>query len=500
METEVGARLSNPHFSYAPFLMLSLLFLWPLALNGHPFYVGDSASYLRGGAAGVDTVMLMLREWWQGTFISSGGPGTAADGGSSAVVTAAIGQAGGTRSLAYSLLTYLLRMPGQSLLALVVFQAGAVAFVVVLVQRLMAPHASGRGRLAMMACLALLTPVAWSATTAMPDILAGVALLGSVPLTLYLERLGVVERIALVLLLALAIAAHVSHLPLALATLATGAAARLLLRRPNRAAATRDALWILSAPLLALTASFALSYVGFGTASVAPKRYPILLARSVADGPGLRYLQAHCGTERYAICEIFGTNFPTHPGEFLWGPNGVRYRATPGQMERIRAEEWSIVRRAAVEYPMLQLDSSTRNFLRQFGSFGLGKVDFRAALVVGPTGRVDLVNVSDDRPQLRRWLSVVIYIVFGASLVILYRMRRRLTELERAALIVVVTGLVANAAVCGVLSGVADRYQARVAWVIPLLAIMLLLKNRNEPPASAGAGTAKGALSKLTEF
>lgn len=345
-----------------------------------------------------------------------------------------------------------------------------------------------------MACLALLTPVAWSATTAMPDILAGVALLGSIPLTLYLERLGVVERIVLVLLLALAITAHVSHLPLALATLATGAAMRFLLRRSNRAEKTHDALWILSAPLLALTATFALSYVGFGTASVAPKRYPILLARSVSDGPGLRYLQTHCGTEKYAICEVFGTDFPTHPGEFLWAPTGVRYRATPVQMERIRAEEWPIVRRAAAEYPMLQLASSMRNFLWQFGSFGLGKVDFRAALVVGPTGRVDLVNVAEDRPLLRRWLSVAIYVFFGASLAILYRMRHRLTELERRALLLVGVGLVSNAAICGVLSGVADRYQARVAWAVPLLAMLILLKNRNEGPARAG--TAKGATSK----
>lgn len=479
METGVVDTFRDSHFKWMLFALFTLLLLWPLSLNWHPFYVADSASYLRGGEAGVNTGLSMLREWWHGLLGLSVEPGATADGGLSAVVAAKVGQAGGTRSLIYSLLAYILRMPGQSLLALVVFQAAAVASLALLTRRLMAPQAARPGQLAMIAGLALLTPVGWSAATAMPDIFAGIVLLGSIALTLFLERLALLERIGLVLLLALGISAHVSHLPLAAATLATGAVLRFYLRKPLRVEAIRDALWIVSAPLLALAALFALSYVGFGTASVAPKRYPILLARSVSDGPGLRYLQAHCAIEKYAICEIFGTDFPTHPRKFLWERNGVRYRATPEQMERIRAEEWPIVRRAAAEYPMLQLRSSGSNFMRQLGSFGLGKVDFKAALVVGANGRVDLVDVTEDRPRLRAWLTGVIYAAFGASLAVIALLRRRLTKMERGALLIAAVGLASNAAICGILSGVADRYQARVAWVIPLLAIVILMRILN---------------------
>ncbi len=476
----VGQTRRKVYFGYALLLLLTLLLLWPLSLNWHPFYVADSASYLRGGGTGIETGMLMLREWWQDLSGSSGGSAAVANEGSSAAVAAAVGQAGGTRSLIYSLLAYLLRMPGQSLLTLVVFQAGVVAFLVLLTQRLMAPDATKPGQLGMIAATALLTSAGWSAATAMPDIFAGVVLLGSIPLTLYLERLGMAERTGLVLLIALAITAHASHLPLALATLLTGGAIRYHLRRPGRAEAVRDVFWILSAPILALAALFALSYVGFGTVSVAPKRYPILLARSISDGPGLRYLQEHCGAKKYAICEVFGTDFPTHPREFLWGRNGVRYRATSEQMERIRNEEWSIVRNAAAEYPMLQLGSSAKNVFRQFGSFGLGKVDFRAALVVGPSGRVDLVDVTEDRPRLRTWFSAIFYVVFAASLAILVLVSRQLANIERGAVLLVGVGLVSNAAICGVLSGVSDRYQARVAWAIPLLAMLILLRIRSE--------------------
>lgn len=492
MEAGKGNMLLAVSSRHAPFLLLAVMLLWPLSLNWHPFYVADSASYLRGGETGFGTGLLILGEWWHGLFASTTGSGAVPGGGSKAAVAAAVSQAGGTRSLTYSLITYVLRMPGHSLFTLVAFQAGAIAFLVLLAQRLMAPRALGRERLALILCLAVLTPAGWSAATAMPDIFAGAALLGSILLTLYLERLDRLERIALILLIALSITAHASHLPLALAALATGGLVRFFLRRPGRAEAFRDSLWILSAPLLALAAMFALSYAGFGTASVAPKRYPILLARSVADGPGRLYLQAHCARERYAICEVFGTEFPTHPRAFLWERNGVRYRATPEQMERIRKEEWPIVRAAAAEYPMLQLRSSTSNFLRQFGSFGLGKVDFRSALVAGPSGRVDLVEVTEDRPQLRFWMTVVIYGAFGASLAVLFLLRRRLASLERGALFIAAVGLASNAATCGILSGVADRYQARVAWTIPLLAMLILLRVRNEPPARASLFRAKG--------
>jgi hypothetical protein len=493
MEAQVPDNLRNPRFGWLLVALLALLLLWPLLLNWHPFYVADSASYLRGGEAGVNTGLSMLRDWWEKLTGSSVGPRAQVDGGWNAVVAAKIAQAGGTRSLTYSLFAYLLRMPGQSLLALVVFQAAAVASLVLLTQRLLAPWGARQWQLAMIAILAVLTSASWSASTAMPDIFAGVVLLGSIALTLYLERLALAERIGLVLLLALGISAHASHLPVAAATLATGAVLRFFLRGPHRAEAVRDALWIASAPLMALAALFALSYVGFGTVSVAPKHYPFLLARSVADGPGLHYLRAHCATEKYAICEIFGTDFPTTTRKFLWEQGGVRYRATPEQMERIRAEEWTIVRNAAAEYPMLQFRSSMSNFLRQLGSFGLGKVDFRAALVKGPSGRVDLVEVTEDRPRLRAWMTYVFYAAFAASLAIIVMLRRRMTKLEGGALLVAAVGLVSNAAICGIISGVADRYQARVAWVIPLLAMLILMRIRGgeaaQPSPAVGGET-----------
>ena len=121
----------------------------------------------------------------------------------------------------------------------------------------------------------------------------------------------------------------------ALQLLAAAAAAFAVRYRLRRPMPFRAIAWSVGPILLGVGGLLLLSLVGFGQASVAPKRYPISLARSIADGPGLWHLQAKCGDYRYAVCEVFPNAIPTNPGDFLWGENGVRYRATPAQMERI---------------------------------------------------------------------------------------------------------------------------------------------------------------------
>ena len=68
---------------------------------------------------------------------------------------------------------------------------------------------------------------------------------------------------------------------------------------------------------------------------------------------------------------------------------------------------------------------------------------------------------------------MIIYAGCFAAIVLLWIVRRRLTRAEMAAISVAVVGLATNAIVCGVLSAVTDRYQGRVVWVLPALAIII---------------------------
>ncbi len=62
---------------------------------------------------------------------------------------------------------------------------------------------------------------------------------------------------------------------------------------------------------------------------------------------------------------------------------------------------------------------------------------------------------------------------FSGRSLLLFSFRRRLTRTEIAAVSVALLGLLANAAVCGILSAVTERYQGRVAWILPALALIL---------------------------
>ena len=471
------------------FLIALVLLLWPLAVNGVPFYSPDSASYLRGGAFGFDTGFLFLQNWWQSLVTTPSSVTGGAD--PKAAVAGAVAEAGGIRSVIYSMVTYLLRGPGNSLLTLAIAQAGAVVFVTSYLRRLIAPHLGPRPGMVVAAGLAFLTSAPWYAAYAVPDILAGITIAGALALTVFFDRIGIAMRMTLIVLIAFCITTHGGNLPIALSVLVAGAGANFTLQRPPLGLAVRQALWFVSPLVLAVAALLGTSYVAFGEASLAPKRYPIQLARSVSDGPGAWHLRDHCATERYAICEIFGPNPPRHVRDFLWSENGVRYRATPEQMERIRAEESTIVRRAAMEYPLHQLSRSAINIVWQFVDFGTDDLAF-GRRIVGETDDPSLVRAHPDNLLLKTVSEVLIYFGFAASIVLLFVLRRRLKSVEVAAISVAAVGLLANAAVCGVLSAVTDRYQGRVAWILPALALIIWLRVRAET-RSAGTTTAKVA-------
>jgi hypothetical protein len=469
----VGARATWRRTDMAIDLATFLLLLWPLAVNGAPFYSEDSSSYLRGGGFGYETGLLILSNAWH-SLVADLPAAAAASGSPRTVVDAAIADAGGVRSVIYSVFAFLLRAPGTSLLGLAVAQAAAVTVIVSFARRLVLPRPGLWTGAAAGAGVAFLTSAGWYAAYAMPDIFAGVIVGGAMILTVFFDRLGTPARILLVLLVAFGVTLHGSHVPLALGTLAIGAAAHVWLRPAPLGGLAAPALWFAGPVLLAAIALFGSSLVAFGELSLSPKRYPIVLARSVADGPGAWYLRDSCASERYAICEVFGPNPPRDVGEFLWGAEGVRERASPEQMERIRIEEATIVRRAALAHPLAQIGASARNMAAQFGQLGLTRLNFGQTLV--GTAEPILAYTHPDRPALRLVFEIVIYVVFFGSLVLLAYARRAISRTERAAIAVVLAGLLVNAAVCGILSGVTDRYQGRVAWVLPTLAIAILLR------------------------
>ena len=376
----------------------------------------------------------------------------------------------------YSVATYLLRAPGISLLLLAIAQAGAVAFTLTMLRSQIAPRSSFALSTAVAAAVAFLTSAAWYAAYVVPDILAGVAIASAAILTLFFDRIGLITRLALVMLIGLLHqrarqpSSNRFRYPRGGRCRQSVVATAVVL-----ATGLRRALWFLSPIIIAVIALLSTSYLAFGELSLAPKRYPIQLARSVADGPGAWHLRDHCATERYAICEIFGPNPPRRRRRIPLGrgrrPLSRDTRADGADPRRGKHHRPS--RGTGISWPsdtpIGDEHVSTADHVRA-GRFDLrirnGRAETtRRASVQPPTGRP-----SSSIGQL------LIYFGFVGAFVLLFVMRRRLQPTEIAAVAVVSVGLLANAAVCGSLSGVTDRYQGRVAWVLPALALIILLR------------------------
>ena len=209
---------------------------------------------------------------------------------------------------------------------------------------------------------------------------------------------------------------------------------------------------------------------------------PVLLARSIEDGPGRWYLEEECREEdRYAICELFHP-LPKRVYDILWSADGLR-SATPDQLARIRAEESEIVLGATMRYPLQQAAASARNTLYQMVLLGTGELlpwpEAGADADIHTLAPKNADNYDDAVLGLFDWITPAFTLLAFAVLawrVATGRTQRYLAEVAMLTLF----ALFINAAIYGGLSAPVDRYQARLAWLIPaLLALDLALGGRS---------------------
>ena len=471
------SKIALDRQNWAGTAFLAALLLWPLVIFGRPAYFIDSLSYLRGGAFAVQYAVTKVQPTQlpsaQRTSPAQPHPATSAPAAA----------AKGARSIPYSILSYLLAWPGRSMAALAVAQAILTALLLQLTGRMLVSERTG-GTLTGGAA-ALLTPVAIFACYAMPDIFAGITILAILLLMLDMGRLSRCARWLVILLLAGAISFHASHLPLSIGLAIVAVLLRWYIDSGRGRAAMRLAATLLCPIFLALAVTLIASWVGYGQASVEAKRYPLTLARSIEDGPARWLLQQECRRPRFTVCELYGTAIPSTVADFLWGSNGIATRATAGQLDRIRAEEHEIVMLAAQRYPREQASRVTSNFLRQLISFSSADNHF-GWIVTNKGGALDFDKTRQDGSMLLRvnWAATILACV--AALLVLLTRFRRASRAERAAWLLVLFGLALNAAICAIFSGVADRYQGRVIWLLPFIAL-LFARVRKAPAGIASS-------------
>lgn len=441
-------------------LLGGLLLLWPALLNHYPLVFSDTGAFLAQTVEGAAV--------WD-------------------------------KPLAYGPALHLFHWR-LSLWPAALAQALLVSWLVWLVQRsILAParHRTAALRhLAVCAGLAAGTAAPWFASQLMPDILAPALVLALALLGFAAARLSRREIRALQAVAVLAIAAHLSHLPLAAALVLLV----LALRRRWRPA------WRCAAPLLLAMALLAGGNLATqGRFALSPYGAVFALARLVADGPAARTIEARCPEAGWHLCRWAG-RLPADSDVFLWSGDGPVWAprsdgARPGGPISLAPEAAAILAETLRREPLGVLRAAAGNAWVQLRRARVGdalgpehlaaSVGRQLALGFPPAEQARFaagLQAQGALPAVAAPFLVLhpwVLLLGGAAALLGWVRAVRAGDGPLLGLVLaVLLGVAVNAAVTGALSGPHDRYQARIAWLLPLAGLLALGVGAARPVAA----------------
>jgi len=362
-----------------------------------------------------------------------------------------------------------------------------------LTQRTARGEAQPRAHLLICAALALLTAAPWTLATLMPDAFTALA-----PLCLLLLGFGRLSRAEcawVVAISTLGIASHLSHLPTAAALVVLVA---LLTRR--RAPVLRAATPL----LLAVGFLFASNLLAFGRATLSPHGSVFLLARLQEDGPAAATLRERCPQPGWHLC-AFADRLPMDSDTFLWdgtSPLNRNEDGSPRPMGGVAgsAEARAILAATLRDHPAEVARAMLRNTVRQLlktrSGDTLGKehlaLSARRGVAQAVPGELPAFDAAAQMqgslparaaPFLWPHLPVLL-LSLPAALWLMLRTARQRDQARLGLLAGALVALMANAAATGALSRPHDRYQARIAWLLPLV-VLACIRPPGTPPKEA---------------
>ena len=465
-------------------LAVALTLALPTLLNGVPFLYTDTATYLAQGQQAWVTLVPSLAASDPAPMPQAAEFAAAVSGGAKGALPAVVSG----RSIYYGLVAYAAYAVGGGW-PLVAVQALAVAWPLVLLVRAASPASWPMIAVGASAFLAFLTPLGLFTGLLMPDIWVGAMILALASLVAVGPKLGWAARMGLLAIPAYAVTSHNSHLLLLLVLLLVAGIARLL------AATLRNDLptWLLGGVAACAAAGFAAQAM-FGLVierayGQPPISRPFLTAHLIELGPGQAYVEAACGEDGTApgltICR-FADRLPMRWIPFLFeeDPEVGVFEASPDDVRRALAEEQSsfvlgtlrhdplgttvgLAREGIAQLWHLSVRDVAATTRRAGGNLGIYPDDLAAA-----TRTSFVYRHPDLLTGLTRTTQVVSLLAsFGLVLVltVLRLPRRHLVVLS-----LLLAGVVLNGLLCGALASPYGRFQARVAWILPLAFVLLL--------------------------
>jgi hypothetical protein len=425
----------------------------------------------------------------------------------------------GARSPYYGVLLYLITDRGSAWA-----MAAVQALVASALAALMLRVTLGQFRLlafaATMAVLTLASTLPYFASFIMPDLFLGLGALAAILLLFHFDHVSRLEQWAVGTVLFLALLAHATNPPVIFVLVCVAAAAiwaRLLPGRPARGG------------LILVTIMVGLGVVGGFLYPVAVRalshhelsRPPFMSARLLADGPGRDYLKIACAKASpdtpapapFTLCR-FRDHKMEDANTILWAVDKTRGVFEPSDYASrlaITHEEPRFVAAVIAAEPLRTAWLLARDSYFELVDVSvldtLGYSD-HGLIARGPGVDVHIpgIQICVRKPNycystafqrgtenVLRWSLILAALYLTGrlacglapvrALLRLSPLPPRLTAVVGAIFVL----LIANAAICGALSGVYARYQMRIAWLLPLMAVLAWLEA--SPVAARLSGT-----------
>lgn len=481
-----------PMKSHAPLwpwvLLGSLALMLPTLINGGATIYYDSAVYLSRPEGFLQLISaLPFVDFAAG---AASDPAQTASAMSDTVASGKLHIGYDGRSMFYQIAAWSALESGR-LWPLVALQALLVAYPAALLMQRVIGIVPGWPFVIGLAALALLTPLGLFVSLVMPDILVAVLVLVVAVLMTGWSTLTWPERGVLFAIATFAILSHASHLALALVL-----PVFVLALQPRGQGLRRGAVLIWLACLSALSLEQAKTALQHRNADVVMLKRPYLVAHLIDHGPGVAYLRRSCPEAGFRLCNHLD-KLPIDWREFLFGgatPDTLFHVNAPDRVKiAISREQLPFTVAVVAHDPVAVLDFAMRAALTQLTEFDpAGALLPRDQLplfakgfpksVVAAFAQSPVLNVNGILTFLHLTTWAVTVLALGVIVwAFAHRRQAGLKRNQALACVIVLLGLVLNAAICGILASPYDRFQARIIWLLPLIGLALLAARARRP-------------------
>lgn len=337
--------------------------------------------------------------------------------------------------------------------------------------------------------LAALTPLPWFVSWLMPDVFAGIMVVGFITLTVYWRRVTTAVRLFLLATIVFSgVMATGNLLVLLLMTAGALTGELVILHRLDRV----KALCVAGTVVFSYGLAVAPNYAYYHRLTINPDASVFMVARLIDTGSMVPYLEQTCPRQpEIPLCPLLDEVRKVNGEEFLWGDDSLSERT--GARRENGSDYANLAKEALGQELFSFVVSGGKAALQLLAATSLGETYgedvLRAYIGEGDNPPYKLISGNyqkfiDDYSRARqqtgtldvgrfnpfyRCVTYASYILLAA--LVWWWSRCRMHELAAAGGLVFLA-LAVNAAVFGILSGPYPRYEARITWVAAFFVVV----------------------------